>query len=66
VQIAQHLKEVLETDDVAVVLDASHLCVASRGIKDVTASTVTASYHGKFHDQAVRSEFMKYLGLNAD
>lgn len=66
VQIAQHLKEVLETDDVAVVLDASHLCVASRGIKDVTASTVTASYHGKFHDQAVRSEFLKYLGLNSD
>jgi GTP cyclohydrolase IA len=64
VQIAAHLKEVLKTEDIAVVIDARHLCVASRGIKDVTASTVTASYHGKFHDQNVRNEFLGYIGLD--
>jgi GTP cyclohydrolase I len=65
VQIAQHLKEVLQTEDVAVVVDARHLCVASRGIKDVTASTVTASYHGRFHDPGVRSEFLRYIAIDS-
>ncbi|MBL7811603.1 MAG: GTP cyclohydrolase I FolE [Bacteroidetes bacterium] len=65
VQIAQELKKVLNTEDVAVVLDAKHLCVASRGIKDITASTVTSSYHGKFNDVQTRSEFLKYLELQS-
>lgn len=63
VQIANELKEVLQTEDVAVILDARHLCVASRGIKDITASTVTSSYSGKFKEQQTRSEFLSYLGL---
>src|SRR6185503_13714712 len=45
-QIANELKAVLETDDVAVVIDAVHLCVASRGVKDISSSTVTAEYCG--------------------
>lgn len=64
VQIANELMEVLQTQDVAVVVDAKHLCVASRGIKDITASTVTSSYHGKFNDAQTRNEFLKYLGLS--
>lgn len=63
VQIANELMEVLETQDVAVVVDARHLCVASRGIKDITSSTVTSSYHGKFNDAQTRGEFLKYIGL---
>jgi GTP cyclohydrolase I len=47
-QIANELKNVLETEDVAVVIDASHLCVSARGVKDVNSSTVTAAYSGKF------------------
>jgi GTP cyclohydrolase I len=65
VQIAKELKEVLQTDDIAVVLDARHMCVASRGIKDITASTVTSYYSGKFNDTATKNEFLTYIGLNS-
>lgn len=65
VQIANELMEVLQTPDVAVIVDAKHLCVASRGIKDITSATVTASYHGKFNDAQTRSEFLKYIEMNA-
>ncbi|MES2396728.1 MAG: GTP cyclohydrolase I FolE [Bacteroidota bacterium] len=60
-QIANELKSVLETDDVAVVIDAVHLCVSSRGIKDVNSSTITAEYGGKFKDENTRSEFLSLL-----
>jgi GTP cyclohydrolase I len=62
-QIAQELKRVLQTDDVAVVIDAHHMCVSMRGIKDQSSSTVTADYSGKFLDEATRNEFLKYLEL---
>jgi GTP cyclohydrolase I len=62
-QIAQELKLVLQTDDVAVVIDAHHMCVSMRGIKDQTSSTVTADYSGKFLDESTRNEFLKYLEL---
>jgi GTP cyclohydrolase I len=65
-QIAKALKEVLKTDDVAVVIDAEHLCVKSRGIQDTASSTVTASYHGKFKETEVRKEFLTYLNLRAE
>ncbi len=61
VQIAEELKKVLNTEDVAVVMDATHHCVSSRGIKDVNASTVTSSYHGKFKLAATRAEFTAYI-----
>lgn len=61
VQIANELKEMLKTEDVAVLIDADHLCVASRGVQDVSSSTVTSSYHGKFLDPNVRDEFLKYV-----
>ncbi len=65
VQIANELKAVLNTEDIAVVLDAKHMCVASRGIKDICASTVTSSYGGKFNDVATKNEFLTYIGLGA-
>jgi GTP cyclohydrolase IA len=61
VQIAEELKKVLKTEDVAIVIDAKHLCVSSRGIQDESSSTVTASYSGKFNDPKVREEFLKYI-----
>ncbi len=61
VQIAEELKLMLETEDVAVVLDARHMCVSIRGVEDQSSSTVTSSYHGKFKDPEVRNEFFKYL-----
>ncbi|MEO1448067.1 MAG: GTP cyclohydrolase I FolE [Bacteroidota bacterium] len=62
-QIAEELKQALGTDNVAVVIVADHLCVSSRGVKDVHSDTITADYSGKFNDPDVRSEFLKYLEL---
>jgi GTP cyclohydrolase I len=61
IQIANELKAILNTEDVAVVIDASHLCVASRGIKDVNSSTVTAEYGGAFLDPEKKNEFLSYI-----
>lgn len=66
VQIAKELQQCLETEDVAVLIDAKHLCVASRGIKDDSASTVTSFYGGKFLQDPTRKEFLAYLGLHTD
>ncbi len=63
VQIAEELKRMLQTRDVAVIIDAEHLCVKSRGIKDAHSSTVTASYHGKFLNESTRQELMRYIAL---
>lgn len=60
-QIAAELKKILQTDDVAVVLDATHMCVCSRGIRDQGASTVTAAYYGKFKDYKTREELLTYI-----
>ncbi len=62
-QIGKKLQEILGTDDVAVVIDAKHLCVSSRGVKDDTSSTVTAFYEGAFKEERNRNEFLKYLEL---
>jgi GTP cyclohydrolase I len=64
VQIARDLRDLLETEDVAVVMDASHMCVSSRGIQDVNSKTVTSQFYGKFKEDAVRQEFFKYLELD--
>jgi GTP cyclohydrolase I len=60
-QIAEELKTILETDDVAVVIDAVHLCVASRGIKDISSGTVTSDYSGAFLEVARKNEFLEYI-----
>ncbi len=64
IQIANMLKEVLHSDDVAVVIEADHLCVASRGVKDVTSNTITSEYSGKFLDANTREEFLGYLKMD--
>ncbi|MEN2283205.1 GTP cyclohydrolase I FolE [Algoriphagus sp. SE2] len=63
-QIGNELKEVLGTDDVAVIMDANHMCVSSRGVQDTNSSTVTSFYSGKFEkDEQSRNEFLKYISL---
>lgn len=64
IQIVQELKKVLNTEDVACVLDAKHLCVNSRGIRDIESSTVTAEFGGQFKDEKVRREFLDYIKLD--
>ena len=61
VQIAEKLKEILETEDVAVLIDAKHLCVSMRGVEDISSSTITAHYSGKFKEEQARNEFLKYI-----
>lgn len=60
-QIANELKLALDTEDVAVIIDAKHLCVSSRGIKDDTSSTVTAYYGGQFNTTSKIAELQNYL-----
>jgi GTP cyclohydrolase I len=61
IQIAEGLKEVLQTEDVAVKIEASHLCVASRGIKDTQSSTTTTAFFGRFQQEKTRIEFLSSL-----
>ncbi|WMN06931.1 GTP cyclohydrolase I FolE [Marivirga arenosa] len=61
VQIAEELKEVLETENVAVVMDANHMCVSSRGVGDTNSRTGTSYFGGKFNDEATRREFLDYI-----
>ena len=64
IQIVLELQKVLGTDDVACVIDAKHLCVNSRGIRDIESSTVTAEFGGKFKDELTRKEFLNYIQLD--
>lgn len=66
IQIVRELQKVLGTENVACVIDAKHLCVNSRGIRDVDSSTVTAEYGGKFKQEAVRREFLDYINLDTN
>ena len=60
-QIVQCLQTALKTKDVACVIDAKHLCVNSRGIKDIESSTVTAEYGGDFKKDKIKKEFLGYI-----
>src|SRR5690554_5726005 len=63
IQVVRELQKVLNTEDVACVIDAKHLCVNSRGIKDIESSTVTAEFGGKFQNEETRREFLEYIKL---
>jgi len=65
-QVVQSMQEALGTDDVACVIDAKHLCVNSRGIKDIESSTVTAEFGGKFKNKETKQEFLDYLKMDTD
>ncbi|MGF1557451.1 GTP cyclohydrolase I FolE [Paucihalobacter sp.] len=64
IQIVKELQEVLNTQDVACVIDAKHLCVNSRGIRDIESSTVTSEFGGKFKEETVKKEFLSYIALD--
>ncbi len=62
-QIAEELKQCLGTADVAVLIEADHLCVMSRGVNDTSSSTLTSEYGGQFAtDEALRREFLRQIG----
>lgn len=66
IQIVKELQEVLETEDVACVIDAKHLCVNSRGIRDISSSTVTSEFGGQFKNKETRREFLDYINLDTE
>lgn len=63
-QIVQELQSALQTQDVACIIDAKHLCVNSRGIKDIESSTVTSEFGGKFNEPQIRREFLDYIQMD--
>lgn len=66
IQVVRELQKVLNTEDVACVIDAKHLCVNSRGIRDVDSSTVTSEFGGVFKDPATKREFLDYIQLDTE
>jgi GTP cyclohydrolase I len=60
-QILKELQTMLNTKDVAVIVDAFHFCVSTRGVKDTSSSTLTAMYRGKFQDKDIKNEFLKHI-----
>lgn len=65
-QIVKELQEILNTQDVACVIDAKHLCVNSRGIRDIDSSTITSEFGGKFKEEATRREFLDYIRMHTE
>lgn len=63
VQIAKELQSILNTQNVAVIIDAKHMCVSSRGVQDHSSSTVTSFYGGQFENEITRQELFKYIEL---
>ena len=66
IQIVNELQKILNTEDVACVIDSKHLCVNSRGINDISSSTVTAEFGGKFKDSKFRRDFLDYIKLETE
>lgn len=64
IQIVRELQDALGTEDVACVIDAKHLCVNSRGIRDIDSSTVTSEFGGKFKKKETRREFLDYIQMD--
>ena len=66
VQIFKELKKVLDTNDIAVFMDAFHMCVSSRGIQDVTSSTVTIETGGAFKENDKWSQFTSIINEKSE
>ena len=65
-QVVEELQKVLNTKDVACVIDAKHLCVNARGISDITSSTVTAEFGGVFKQRDKKQEFLDYIKIETE
>lgn len=60
-QIADALSEAMGTEDVAVFIDSKHLCVSTRGIRDVSSSTITSEFRGKFKQKETQQKFIDFI-----
>ncbi len=64
-QIGKQMMEYLQTEDVGVVIDATHLCVSSRGVADISSKTGTAFFSGKFKQKEIKEEFLNYINAQS-
>lgn len=62
-QVGKALQTVLQTQDVAILMDAKHLCVSSRGVKDDSSNTITSFFGGRFQEEPTKLEFLKYIEI---
>ena len=62
-QVGKALQTFLQTQDVAIMMDAKHLCVSSRGVKDDSSNTITTFFGGKFQEEKRKMEFLKYIDI---
>ena len=65
-QIVEELQKILNTQNVACVIDAKHLCVNSRGISDISSSTLTSEFGGRFKEKEIKREFLDYIKLETE
>jgi GTP cyclohydrolase I len=65
-QVVEELQKILNTENVACVIDAKHLCVNSRGISDISSSTVTSEFGGSFKEKEIKREFLDYIKLETE
>jgi GTP cyclohydrolase I len=65
-QIADALSTAMDTDDVAVFIDSKHLCVSTRGIRDVSSSTITTEFRGAFKDEATQRKFIDFIKTDTE
>ena len=65
-QIADALSDAMNTDDVAVFIDSKHLCVSTRGIRDVSSSTITTEFRGAFKDEATQRKFIDFIKTDTE
>lgn len=65
-QVGKELQKVLETENVAILIDAKHLCVASRGVEDDCSSTITTFFGGVFNNDEKKNEFLKYVDIKTE
>lgn len=66
IQILNKLKEVLKTEDVACIIEAKHLCVNMRGVRDTKSATITAKYSGNFNKDSFKQEFLSHVNLESN
>ena len=65
-QIADALADAMGTDDVAVFIDSKHLCVSTRGIRDISSSTITSEFRGAFKNKDIQQKFIDFIKTDTD
>lgn len=66
IQILNELKKVMNTEDVACIIEAKHLCVNMRGVRDTKSVTITAKYSGSFNNDSLKQEFLSHVNLDSN